>query len=179
MELTISPKPKMKMKKLKKQKRSAIDELLGKSYSADSDRTIPCLDASCNYMFTRDYDLQQHLRGKHHNLTSSPVITEAANDFDPTFDFPEMDLARTDLGHVEAFAHVGDGDGGELDAMYEQAEFDWELQQRALEERASRIGAGDEEELLQGGEPWMREDIGLRALVGEVGVGGSVYPDLD
>jgi general transcription factor IIIA len=179
-EMIFVPKKKM-MKKPKKQRPSAIDELLGNSYAADSSRTIPCLVPSCKHMFIRDYDLQQHIRRKH----ASPIAEtnenaeEAADDFDSNFNLPEF---RTGAAVVEGSAAFQEMDKDEdaareeLDAMYEPTELDWEIQRRALEGGPFWVGA--EEDEGQGRDQWLREEMEMRALVGEEVSGVNIDPAL-
>jgi len=64
--------------------------------------------------------------------------------------------------------------GGEeergMNALYDQADIDWELQRRALEGGAFWIGAEEAEDNFRGNpaEEWTQEEMEMRRLVGDV-----------
>ena len=113
------------------------------------------------------------MRSKHRTFT--PGINEnspeAVNDFDANFIFPEVEMGDTALrgakGLVANESDYEDTGRGELDAMYERADLDWEIQQRVLEDGPFWVGAEVDEGL--GGDQWLREEIEMRALIGEDG----------
>lgn len=150
-------------KKSKKQKLSAVDELLGESYATDDRRNIPCIIPSCPHLFIREYDLDQHVRVKHR--LSTPEIEQAMEEAlggfedEPEFEFPPGD-ARND----RAYGAIGNQeDDAELDAMYEQADIGWELDRVALEGGPFWIGGG--EEPADNGEEWMQDELEMKRLV--------------
>lgn len=155
--------PKKSKKKSKKQKASAMDELLGMSYAADPKRTIPCIAPGCPHMFTRDYDLQVHLQSAH--PYEAPSYDPASSTFNTNFLVPESE------------PNVGMGTGFTIDpaldpqlyqpgVMYDQADIDWELQRQALEGGPFWVGADQAGNAFQNPDEWTQEQLEMRRLIG-------------
>jgi len=124
--------------KKKGKKASAMDELLG------TDRNIPCIFPNCAHRFIRDYDLENHLRTAH----KPPLAgVDDALDFQnfqdgPDFSIPNMGMMMGDEALSGQAVPQYDG-RAELDALYDQADINWEFQRRALEGGPFWVGAED------------------------------------
>lgn len=157
--------PKKTKRKVKKQKASAMDELLGMSYAADPKRTIPCVAPGCPHMFTRDYDLQVHLQSAH--PYEAPGVDSAPSTFDNNY-LTELTLdmgmgMETSLAIDPALDprlayHTG--------VSYDQADIDWELQRQALEGGPFWVGADEAGNAFQNPDDWTREQEEMRRLIG-------------
>lgn len=94
----------------------------------------------------------RHLRSKHR--LSTPEIEDLA---DP----------KTEFGNEVGLAH--EEDRGGLDAMYEQANVDWEARDHAADEPfwigADDYGAGESQD------QWFRDEMEMRKLIDEGGLG--------
>lgn len=113
---------------------------------------------------------------------SKNVILAVMNDMlcvpDPSASLPTFERAVQpsegyDLSFNSGFAGgIGEEQGRqEMDALYDQADIDWELQQRALEGGgAFWIGAEEEQNNFRGdqADEWTQEEMEMRRLVGDV-----------
>ena len=158
-EYVERPKKKTK-KRAKKTSATEIDHLLG----TDPNRNISCLVPNCQHKFIRDYDLQVHMRNAHQSMDLDPNLAFPA--FEGAFEFLEGD--DRDFGRGFA-GGIGGEEGREgMDALYDQADIDWELQRRALEGGPFWVGADEELQNNFGGDQddWTQEEIEMRRLVG-------------
>ena len=97
------PKRKTRNGSKKAKSSSAIDDLLGNSYTHDPRRNIPCLESTCAHLFIRTYDLQQHMRTKHRLTTPEiEIMQEHAAEPEPEFQFPPGDVRTEDAYGGEA-----------------------------------------------------------------------------
>jgi hypothetical protein len=149
-------------KQAKKPTASAIDDLLG---IAEPSRNISCLVPDCPHMFIRDYDLQVHMRNAHQSL--NPGYNTSFSAFEGAFHFAEGD----DQGYSPAFAGgMGVEEGREeMEALYDQADIDWELQRRVLGGGPFWVGADEEAQHNFEGDQdeWTQEEMEMRTLVGD------------
>jgi general transcription factor IIIA len=148
-------------RRAKKAKATEIDQLLG----TDPNRNIFCLIPTCSHKFIRDYDLQVHLRTVHESMDPDPSL--AFPDFESAFQFPGDDQG---IGPGLAEGMGGEEGREEMDASYNQADIDWELQRRALEGGAFWIGADEEVQNDFGGgeDEWTQGEMEMRRLVGDI-----------
>jgi general transcription factor IIIA len=146
----------------KGKKASAIDQLLG------IDRNIPCIFPDCAHRFVRDNDLQNHLRSAHQ--PAPPTVDDALNfqNFQdrPAFSFPDMNML---MGGESLGGQATPQDDGraELDALYDQADINWEFQRRGLEGGPFWVGADDGAFTPQPQDQWLQEEMEMRQLIGD------------
>ncbi|PMD36558.1 hypothetical protein L207DRAFT_515079 [Hyaloscypha variabilis F] len=102
------------------------------------------------------------------NILSSPAPNPSFAAFEGTFQPPE----RGNQGYSPGLAGFMGGEEGraEMDALYDQADIDWELQRRTLEGGAFWIGAEEAENNFRGdpADDWTREEMEMRRLVGDL-----------
>jgi general transcription factor IIIA len=142
-----------------------INLLTGAGYTQDPTRNIPCLIPACQYLFTRHYDLDLHLKSAH-NLSTFEVESSTAVPHlpDPSLDDPN--------------------DRKSLEAMYDQADLEWDMHHTATtsSQEASPfwVGARDEDELSgEARDIWEQEQEEMRTLCDREGEwDGLLDPEL-
>lgn len=143
------PNKKTRKAKSKRSKTSAIDELLGRSYEADPRRNIPCLVSTCVHLFIREYDLQQHMRTKHHLSTPEIEELEREAENEPEFQFPIGDIRNDD-----AYGEEG---------REEDLDLDLDIRMQDLENFPFWLGGDDEKH--QNMDDWRHEELEMRQLI--------------
>ncbi|KAE9379119.1 hypothetical protein N431DRAFT_434125 [Stipitochalara longipes BDJ] len=102
------------------------------------------------------------------DMPSFPAPNPTFAAFEGAFQSSERSSQRYSPGLAGFMS--GEEGRGEMDALYDQADMDWEIQRRALEGGAFWIGA-EEAENNFGGNPadeWKQEEMEMRRLVGDV-----------
>ena len=98
------------------------------------------------------------------NAAHNPSFSAFEGSFQP--------LQGDGQGYTPAFAGGMSGEEGRegIDALYDQADIDWELQRRALEGGAFWIGAEEAQDNFREdpADEWTQEEMELRRLVGDV-----------
>ncbi|KUJ20915.1 uncharacterized protein LY89DRAFT_419074 [Mollisia scopiformis] len=151
--------PKKSKKKTKQAKASAVDQLLGMSYAADSRRTIPCFAPGCPHMFIREYDRQVHMQTAH--PFEAPEADPTVSAFHTAFDFP---LPGSNMGGIGPSA--GFDSTNMQSGMFDQADIDWELQRQALEGGPFWVGADEAGGNSQDQDEWTQDQLEMRRLIG-------------
>ena len=141
-------KHKMRKSKGKKAKPSAIDDLLGLSYTSDSRRNIPCPVTNCPHLFIREYDLQQHMRIKHHICI--PKIEKLSIEEEKEVD---LQFASTDFPNERAYEEEG-----------REKEIDWSIEAQDVEDVSFWFGGGHEEMPM---DQWAQDEFEMRRLIEE------------
>ncbi|KAI9740680.1 MAG: Strongly-conserved Zn-finger binding protein (TFIIIA) [Claussenomyces sp. TS43310] len=137
---------------------SAIGLVTGIAYTQDDTRKIPCIVTDCPWLFMRDYDLQQHLRTKH--VFSESAIEDATNAVLASLQLPSYSEITRDF--------LQGSEGREtLNAMYDQADLDWDMQQKVAEDGPFWIGAEDAEMDSCQDKTWSLEEAEMRRLIDE------------
>jgi general transcription factor IIIA len=142
------PKPRKRGKK----NQDVVDQLTGAGYGDDEVRNIPCLIRDCEWMFSREYDLVQHLETKH-TMSAEEIEAAAENalagnpQFEPNHAFPNDDRAG-------------------MDALYDQAELEWDLQRHAEDGGQFWIGA-EEVPNVEPSDQWLQDESEMRRLIGQ------------
>ncbi|RDW71135.1 hypothetical protein BP6252_07698 [Coleophoma cylindrospora] len=145
----LEQKPK-KQKCRKAPNPSRLDELLGTAYN-DERRSIPCIVPTCNYKFMREYDLQNHIRSKHH--LGTPEIADL-----------EQELLMGDAFlEQNGMAEGVFSEQAPMDALYGGTDFDWEIQRRVIEGEPFWVG-GEEQDNL-GNVEWAQDECEMRRLI--------------
>lgn len=148
----FAPKTKTK-RKLRKRKTNMIDELVGGSYEADSDRNISCLDPTCENKFIGDYDLQVHMEAAQ-SLQAEPSM------LDPTL--PVVNGFQSPGTFFPGGGMTPTGDGM-MTPNFSQEDVDWEMQRQVLEGGAFWVGA--EDSAVQNQDNWNLEEEEMRRLI--------------
>jgi hypothetical protein len=151
----------------------AINLLTGAGYAQDPTRNIPCLIPTCQWLFTRHYDLNLHLQSLH-NLSTSEIESSA-----------ELHLSEIDS--------YDPNDRSTLEAMYDQADLEWDMQRTATAAAAATttissseeatpfwVGARDDDDLVEeASDVWEREQEEMRMLCDREGEwDGVLDPEL-
>lgn len=70
----------------------------------------------------------------------------------------------------EMGGYAGEEGREEMDALYDQADIDWELQRRALEGGIFWVGAEEAHDDIRGnlGDEWTQEELEMRRLIGDI-----------
>jgi general transcription factor IIIA len=133
---------------------SAFDDLTGAAYDGDDRRTLPCTIPRCRHKFMRQYDLQMHLRAKHHlpaskTNTDEPTIHQAISELEKDPQYP---------------SGLGDGNAAlENGGIYNQTSLAWELQEQAMEDGTFWIGSDAANGPLH--DQWMQDELEMRRLI--------------
>lgn len=149
--------PTMKKKRKTRKKYNVIDELLGDSYTADPSRNIDCLEPGCAHKFTREYDLEVHMRTVHSHSHPEPSM------LDPTLPVHTGAITPTPApDNMPVFPDVFTAPAPEefLDNGMEE-DIDWALQRQALEGGPFWVGDG----MMPSGDNWGMEEQEMRRLI--------------
>jgi general transcription factor IIIA len=102
------------------------------------------------------------------DMLGNPYANPSFSTFEGAFQPSEGD----GQGYSPGFAgSIGGEEGGEqMDALYDQADFDWDLQRRALEDGAFWIGAEEAQNNFREdpADEWTQEEMEIRRLVSDV-----------
>lgn len=151
----------------------AIERLTGVGYTQDETRKISCVMAGCPWRFTRQYDLEQHVKSKHNSSITDPDIDDAIEN-----------ATAAALQAASGTINADSNDRSTLDSMYDQAAANWEWEMENSASSAARrgndgfwIGASDHREEEDdgpnagadgNGDEWAMEEEEMRRLIGPV-----------
>lgn len=141
---------------LKKEEVNAIDLVTGAAYGQDKTRNIACTVPGCPWLFTRDYDLQQHLNLKHQQAADS--LSEQ----------PYTPLATANPGPFPELAYdFADSPSADAERTFDQTDFDWDLQPGATFWIGADAGDDECNPAAQQPDSWTSEEAEMRRLIDE------------